>query len=534
MKNRPYPLYSLPHAENLRDIVRRRAEEAPGAIAFSFMTRKEKILRKSCKEFLDDVNAFGTYLWSKGFKDCHIGIVGRNSYEYLVAFIAISCGGNVAVPIDKNLSAERIAQLLRQSDCSAVFVSRRCTPLLSEIEELPQFHTYELKDYIAEGRQLIEEGNTDYIDYEIDVKKVAAIFFTSGTTGDSKGVMLSHENMASDINMACKNVTLTGSTLAVLPFHHTFGLVTAIFMVYHYGHPIHINYSLKYLQEDLKNIKPQLMCVVPLFVETFYKSIMSTARKTGKDKLLKRMSKVTDVMLNVGIDTRSAVYKTVLNAFGGNLNCLVCGGAALDPRLVQALRTFGINVLNGYGITECSPVVSVNRNQYWRDGSVGLILDGLEVRTTIDDEILVKGPNVMMGYYKDEAATQLVLNDGWYSTGDLGRIDEDGFLYITGRKKNLIILSNGENVSPEEIEIQILRDENVAEAVVYENKGALAIQIFPVEEYLGNNGYFDELVKEYNKTQPQYKHIRKVTLRDEEFEKNSTKKILRFKITDPA
>ena len=451
-----------------------------------------------------------------------------------MAFVAICCGGNVSVPIDKNLSADRIAQLLRQADCSAVFVSRKCTPLLSEAEDLPHFHTYELVDYITEGRQLIEDGYTDYLDYEIDIKKAAAIFFTSGTTGDSKGVMLSHENIAFDINAACKNVTLSGGTLAVLPFHHTFGLITAIFMVFNYGYPTHINYSLKYLQEDLKSIKPQLMFVVPLFVETFYKSIITTARKTGKDKLLKHMSKITDTMLNIGIDARGPLYKSVLNAFGGNLNCIVCGGAALDPRFVKALRTFGIDVLNGYGITECSPVVSVNRNQYWKDGSVGLILDGIEVRTTIDDEILVKGANVMLGYYKDESATKLVFNDGWYSTGDLGYVDDDRFLYITGRKKNLIILNNGENVSPEEIESQLLLNENIAEAVVYESRGSLAVQIFPVEEYIGNTEYFEEMIKEYNKTQPQYKHIRKVTLRDEEFEKNSTKKILRFKINEPS
>ncbi len=529
MKNKSYPLYTLPQITDLKDMLAQRAEATPDGIAFSYK-EKDKTVYKTFKEFEDDVNALGTYIYSKGYRNAHIAVIGSNSYEWIVSFLAIANGGNVAVPIDKNLSAEKVEQLIRQSDCTAAFVAKKCLCLVKDIDNLDVYSTHDIYDFIYAGADMIADGNNDFLEHVIDPEKLGAIFFTSGTTGNSKGVMLSHKNMASDINSAVRNFEPSGGTLAVLPFHHTFGLITAVFMVIHYGYSTHINSSLKQLQNDLKTVKPQTFFVVPLFVETFYKSVLTSARKTGKAKLLERAAKISNPLLKAGIDIRKLVFQSVKEAFGGNLEYVICGGAALDPNLVEAFRTWGVEILNGYGITECSPVVSVNRNHYHCDGSVGQVLDGISVKIAEDDEILVKGDNVMMGYYKDEASTQLVLNDGWYSTGDLGRLDENGFLFITGRKKNLIILSNGENVSPEEIEAQILRDEAVAEAVVYEVKGSLAIQIFPEEEYLGNQSYFDELIKKYNKTQPQFMHIRTLTLRDEEFEKNSTKKILRFKV----
>lgn len=532
MKNKPYPLYTLPQITDLKDMVRRRTAESSDDIAFSFKAATGMTAKRTFREFSDDIDSFGTYLFSRGFHGAHIAIVSGNSYEWLVAFLAIVNGGNVAVPIDKNLSAEKITELIRQSDCTAAVVSKKADTLLKDTAGIPTISAADFTDNIAAGRKLIETGEMCFCNYEVDPEKLAAIFFTSGTTGDSKGVMLSHKNMASDINAACKNFVLEGNTLSVLPFHHTFGLITAIFKVYHYGYATHLNSSLKNLQAELREVKPQTLFVVPLFVQTFYKSIYSTAKKNGKEKLINRASKVSNTLLSVGVDLRYKLFQSVLDAFGGNLQYIICGGAALDPKYVKALRTFGINILNGYGITECSPVVSVNRNHYWRDGSVGQILEGCSVQIAEDDEILVKGDNIMMGYYNDVAATNAVLHDGWYSTGDLGHVDEDGFLYITGRKKNLIILSNGENVSPEEIEEQILRDDAVCEAIVYDNSGSLAVQIFPNEEFAGNQEYFENLIKEYNKTQPQYKHIQRVLLKDEEFEKNSTKKILRFKVTE--
>jgi long-chain acyl-CoA synthetase len=226
------------------------------------------------------------------------------------------------------------------------------------------------------------------------------------------------------------------------------------------------------------------------------------------------------------------LFKSILSGFGGNLEYIICGGASIDVKYIKDFRTWGINILNGYGITECSPVVSVNRNYYWRDGSVGQVLCGCEVKIAEDKEILIKGDNVMLGYYKDERATKSVLHDGWYHTGDLGYTDKDNFLFITGRKKNLIILSNGENVSPEELEMLIMRDSAVEEVLVYGEDKVITAEIYPTQEYIDNREYFDLLINGINSGQPQYKQIIRIKLRSKEFEKNSSKKILRYKVTE--
>lgn len=532
MKNKPYPLYELPEIRDLKEMVKRRAQNTPDETAFSWSAGKNKIVNKTCSEFSSDIDALGTFLYENGFRGKHIAIIGENSYEWLVSFLAIVNGGNVAVPIDKEQPAERVSQMLIQSDCKAAFVSENYADLVDENSSIDVFSLSKFQKYISDGQKLIDSGKTEYLNHLIDTEKFAAIFFTSGTTGNSKGVMLSHKNMAADINSACKNFRLDGDTIAVLPFHHTFGLITAIFKVFNYRHSTYINKSLRYIQRDLQIVKPQTVFFVPLFVETFYKTIMNTAKKSGKEKVLVRAAKLSNILLKFGIDLRKKLFKSVHNAFGGNLEYIICGGAPLDAKYVKTFRSWGITILNGYGITECAPVVSVNRNCQWRDGSVGQVLDGCQVKIADDGEILVKGDNVMTGYYKDDISTGEVLIDSWYHTGDLGYIDKDGFLFITGRKKNLIILSNGENVSPEEIEAEILLDEAVSEVVVYGENGMLTAEIFPDEEYLGNQQYFDNLIAQLNKDQPQYKQIHKLKLRSTEFEKNSTKKILRYKVME--
>ena len=274
----------------------------------------------------------------------------------------------------------------------------------------------------------------------------------------------------------------------------------------------------------------QLQNLVPLFVENFYKRIIQTAKKQGKEKMLKTAMKHSEVLLKIGLDFREKFFKDILKTFGGNLEFIICGGAPLNEHYVKAFRAFGIEILNGYGITECSPVLSVNRNHYHRDGSVGLVLDGVDVRISEDDEIVVKGDNVMMGYYKDNISTAQAFIDGWYRTGDLGHIDDDGFLFITGREKNLIILSNGENVSPEELELLVGVVPGVCETVVYSDDKGIVAEIFPEEDYLNNQPHFDAKIAEINKKLPVFKRINTVKLRSTEFPKNSSRKIMRNKI----
>lgn len=531
MKNKPYPLYqTLAQITDLKDMVKSRAADTPAAVAFSFSGGKDKIIEKTCHEFDTDIDAFGTFLYAKGLKGAHVAVIGENSYKWLVSFFALANGGSVAVPIDKDQSVDMAHKLMEASDCKAVIISDTYKKLVDGYTKVEVFFMSELENYIEEGKKLLAEGETGFTSYEVEPDKLAAIFFTSGTTGISKGVMLSHRNMAQDINFACKNFILGGDTLAVLPFHHTFGLITAIFMVFNYRKSVYINSSLKYLLKELEVVKPQTMFLVPLFVENFYKRIIATARKSGKEKILKTIMKNSDVLLRLHMDFRKKFFKDIQKTFGGNLEFIICGGAPLNEHYVKAFRTFGINILNGYGITECSPVLSVNRNEYWRDGSVGQILDGVSIKVSEEGEILAKGENVMGGYYKDEVSTKKSLIDGWYHTGDLGYVDEDGFLFITGREKNLIILSNGENVSPEELEMYVGVIPFVAESVVYNDDKGIVVEIFPEEEYLGNQEYFEKKIAELNKTLPVYKRLEKVKLRDTEFPKNSSKKILRDEV----
>lgn len=531
LRNKPYPLYSPPEITDLKEMVNSQVQKNANKIIFSFSAGRDNITNKTYNDVYNDVNALGTYLYSYNLKNAHIAIIGENCYEWIITFLAIVNGGNVAVPIDKEQPPDKIKQLLKQSDCKAVIASKNAIKNLDDAD-IPTFSMNNFPQFLCKGQELIKNGISEYMDYVIDVDKLAAIFFTSGTTGDSKGVMLSHKNMAFDINSASKNYSPNGSNLSVLPFHHTFGLMTSVLMGFNYSCPTYINKSLKHLQKDLQLVKPQTMLLVPLFIETFYKIVIDNARKNNKEKKLNTAVKISNLLLKFGIDLRKKLFKDVLQAFGGNLEYVICGGAPLDQKYVKIFRSWGVSILNGYGITECSPVVSVNRNHHWCDGSAGLVIDGCEVKISEDKEILVKGNNIMMGYYNDETATKQVLNNGWYSTGDLGDIDDNGFLFITGRKKNLIILSNGENISPEGIEAKILLDEAVSEAVVYGENGLIIVQIFPMKEYLGKTEYFEELIARINKNQPQYMKIDRIILRKTEFPKNSAKKILRHKIME--
>lgn len=535
MRNKPYPLYDIPQISDLKELVCNQIVARPDEIAFRFRERKN-IIEKSCRTFADEVNALGTFLYDQGFMHSHIAIIGENSYEWLLTFFAIVNGGNVAVPIDKELPGEEMAALIRKSDCQAIFYSKTYDdfiPFLTNEDNTQLFCLKELSSLLERGLQKLEAGNRQYMDAVINCDDTAAIFFTSGTTGSSKGVMLSHRNIASNIS-SNKGFMLYGDTIAILPFHHLFGLVVGVLMVMNYGYTIQISGSLKYIQRDMQQYKPYATCLVPIFIEAFYKQIWDTARKENKDGMLRKLMAVSNFLLKFGIDLRKKLFSSVMAAFGGNLQCIVCGGAALDDVYVKAFRSWGIAIFNGYGITECSPVVSVNRNCYWRDGSVGLVLDSYFVRIADDGEILVKGDNVMQGYYNDTETTAAVLQDGWYSTGDLGRIDEDGFLFITGRKKNLIILSNGENISPEQLEQELARDTAIEEVIIYSKNGQLCAEIYPTEAYLENHEYFEALRQQFNRSQPTYRQLTKIILRTEEFEKNTSRKILRHKINGDA
>lgn len=538
MKNKPYDLYELPLIRDLKDMIIQKKEQKPDDIAFTYSKGRNQIVKKTYKEFYDEVNALGTWMHKQDLQGKHIAVVGENSYEWLMCFFAIVCGGGVAVPIDKELPDKEIKNLLQKADVQAVIYSRPYRNVVENAIDAKSIAAYSMADlesFLVEGKELLASGNRSFIDYQIARKKMCCIMFTSGTSGSSKGVMLSHENIAEDINRSCRLFVLEGNTIAVLPFHHAFGLVVAVFMVLYYGYTIYINRSLKAIQKELQIAKPQTMFLVPLFVETFHKQIWATAKKEGKEKLLKRMMMLSDFLFKFGVDLRKKLFVSVRQAFGGDTEYIICGGAPLGIQYIKEFRSWGIEILNGYGTTECAPCAAVNRNHYNKDGTVGVAVPGVHMSIGEDGEVFIKGPIVMMGYYKDDSATNEVLNDGWYATGDLGFVDKDGFLTLTGRKKNLIILSNGENVSPEELESDFLKYEAVQEVLVYEQNQTIVAEIYPNTDYLKEivcdgtiQEYFDKICSEVNRNRPIYKQVGEILLRDSEFPKNTSKKILRY------
>lgn len=518
-----YPYYQHKDINNLNELLKRTLENKD-SIAFFYNDENKHTIYKTYLDFYNDVNCLKKYIGNK-YKNKHIAIVGENSYYWLVAFFSIILSNNLAVIIDKDLAEDDLLKLLKKSDVKCVFYSENYCEFLKNNKICDKYTIENIINYINDSKKIKEADSV------IDAYKPAVMFFTSGTTGANKGVLLSQRNITADIVGACSLFKLSGNVLAVLPFHHSFGLITGILKPFYYGYPIFINSSLRNIMEEFKIAKSETIFVVPVFVETFYKQIWSNARKRNMDGKLKLGISINKGLSTIGLNFKEQLFKSILNEFGGNLKYIICGGAYLDKKYIEWFRNLGIEILNGYGITECSPVVSVNRNLYHRDGSVGQIVKDCQVKIE-NDEVLVKGENVMLGYYKDKKATNEVLKNGWFYTGDLGYIDKDGFLYITGRKKNLIILSNGENILPEEIEAKLLANKNIREVVVYEQDNKIIASIYPTDDYIGNQKYFNSLIYKYNRSVPKNHQIAMVRLRTTEFKKNSNKKILRSKVLE--
>lgn len=521
--NKPYAYYEHKKLNNFKELLTLNLENKKDEVAFIFNNAKKEEIKKTYNDFYNDITLMSNYL-SNNYKNKHIALIGENSYNYLVLFFSIINSKNVAVLIDKDLSKEKIQELLKKSDSKVLFYSKEYCDIDGLEKKYKSYFIEDIENIIKTSKDLSFKDNKAKNECRV-------IFFTSGTTGANKGVMLSEKNILSDIYGASSLFKPDGLVFSCLPFHHAFGLITSILKPFYYGVPVFLNHSLKYLTNELKSSAPNTMFVVPVFIENFYKQIWKNARLTKKDYMLKTMIKLSNSLLKVGIDLRSYLFKSITKNFGGNLKYIICGGAFLDKKYVKWFRSIGIEILNGYGITECSPVLAVNRNEYYKDGSVGQVVRGATIKIE-NNEILVKGDIVMLGYYKDEQATKEVMKKGYFNTGDFGYLDEEGFLYITGRKKNLIILSNGENISPEVIEEKLSKDKGVCEVIVYEKDNKLIASIYPTEEYFGNTSYFNGLIYKYNSKVPKNHQISSVTLRTEEFPKNNNRKILRSKVME--
>ncbi len=510
-----YPLMT-----NLKELLEYVVKNYGNNPAFKF-NGDDGVVEISYNQFKSDVEAMGTYLYSVGVKDKHVGLVGENSYEWIVSYFAVVCGGGAIVPVDKELKAHDICELLERSDSEAFIYSNKFQDTADMTNNITCLNLNNFASYITKGSELIKNGEKAFLECEINCEKLCTIIYTSGTTGKPKGVMLCQKGLVIDAVTACDFADLIGGNLTALPIHHSFAFTACILAALVQGVPIFINKSLKDLFKDLTIAKPYHFLAVPMMLEAIYKKINKAIDKQGKRKLINAVIKLNKALLKIGIDIRHILFKQIRESFGGNLQLLVTGGAPANPTTLQGLEDLGFIVLNGYGISECSPIVSVNATYDSRIGSVGKTLRGGEVKI-IDDEVCVRGDIVMLGYYKDEASTAAAFDGEWFKTGDLGYFDNDGFLYINGRKKNLIILDNGKNVSPEELEILISDIENVVEVVVYGEDNLIAAEIF-AEDRTGIQEGIDAL----NKTLPNYKRINRVKFRDIEFEKTTTKKIKR-------
>ncbi len=528
----------------------------------AFLYRKGKdVVEVSYEQFYHDTKCIGTAFTDMGFKkDSKIAMIGPNSYEWITVFVSVLNSDAVFVPVDKELPIEEIAFVVNDSDTEFFFYAsvydekiKANMDLFKNVkyfvnldakEDDGQFLSY--KKLMEKGEQLLKGGNDEFTKITPVEQDLKMIVYTSGTTGTAKGVMLSLANVMSPQNYGLRVSSIGKSVMSVLPLHHTFGGVVDILVSLKCGCTIGINDSIRNILPNFKVYKPESVMLVPLFVEKFYQRIWATIEEKGKADLFKKMLKMSDNLLKVGIDVRRTLFKSVHESFGGNLRLIVCGGAPMREELGHFFESIGITITNGYGITECSPLVSVNREFYYNFSSVGVVCPDCEVK--IDNpneegegEILVKGPIVMMGYYKNPEKTKEVLSDdGWFSTGDYGRYDAKAErLYITGRKKNLIVLKNGKNIYPEEIEDYLTGRTEIEEVIVSaikdENGDELGLQaeIYPYQEKIEGMDdaaiytFIKDVVEDYNKSMPAHKRVTKVTVRKEAFEKTTSGKIRR-------
>lgn len=532
-------------------------KEAGNKNAFEYKNG-DKIVKITYKQYVDDINSLGTALASLNMHNKHVAIIGENSYKWLTVYLCMLQSTGVFVPVDRELTCLDVINVLKHSDSEVLFFSKKYAQYIPEIKKaIPNIKYYiglDVKkdednilsyDLLKEsGKKLLDKKSTIYTDLKDDENNLKLLVYTSGTTGNPKGVMLTEHNLISVVYYGLQIADIGEKCLSVLPYHHTYEAVAGILVGLHKHSTICINDSLKNVLKNLQLYKPDYIYLVPAFTEVFYKSIWNNAQKTGKDKALKKMIPLSNALRKTGIDLRKKFFKSIHEAFGGNLNQIVCGGAPIRPEIGKFFNDIGITLLNGYGITECSPLVSVNRANFNDSNTVGVILPCCEVKIENktadgDGEIYVKGDIVMKGYYKEPEKTAKVLKDGWFNTEDYGRINEKGQLIINGRKKNLIVLDNGKNIYPEEIENYIMGIPYVKEVLVKASKNAAGQETALIAEVFLDKEKIEEMhienIKETLKKDvqdsvrelPVYKHISDVKIRKNEFEKTTTSKIKR-------
>jgi len=552
---------------DLKDMINRSGTKFINEPAFRFKTEKPGEFKNiTYGTFLKQINGLGTKLIDMGLKGKRVAVISENRYEWALAYLAIACGVGVVVPLDKSLPANEIESLIIRSGVEAIFYSKKYDEIMADIK---QRRTSDLRYYISmdleertdgiyseyelvkNGEKLIDQGNTKYLDAEINNEEMGFMLFTSGTTAMSKAVMLSHKNICANLMdiAAVLKIDTNDRLLSFLPLHHTFECTVGFLYPMYCGASIAYCEGVKHIANNLKEYQITAMISVPALYENMYKRLMKNIEKKGKLAEVEKMMKLAGMLSKVGIDFRKKIFKEVHDGLGGSLRLLVSGAAALDSEAEKGFNDLGFKTVQGYGLTETSPVLSAGTDFEQKLGSVGKIFPSVKVKILNKDkdgigEVTVKGPNVMLGYYQNEEATKEVLEKGWFKTGDLGYIDKKGFLFLKGRRKSVIVLKNGKNIFPEEIESVINRTDGIKESFVYgkpeendETDLKLCVKIVYdkdlVKDIYGTETEKQILdvmwdkIKEINKTMPPYKYIKEVSITETELIKTTTLKIKR-------
>ena len=566
MAKKKLEYFKVHNIVSLKDMINQSAERYTDCNAFTIKDSNGDFFGITFKQLQDKMNALGTALLDLDLNNSFVSVLSENRFEWCLTYLSVTNGVGIIVPLDKELPANEITSLLNRSGSQAIVTSSHYLDTIIKIKSSVPSLKYiicmdpvdnediclSFSKLLEKGAELIKNGDRRYINADIDPDVMKMLIFTSGTTDKSKGVMLSHKNICHDIMAVSQLIyaDTNDSILSILPLHHTYECTAGFLTMMYLGVSMSFCEGLRHIPKNLQEYKPTLMMSVPLILESLYSKIIKKARKEHRYRKFKTGLIIASILNKLGIDIRRTLFKEVHDNLGGNLRIVISGAAALNPKISKALRSMGFNLLQGYGLTECSPIVTVNRIEVYNDKSVGLPLAGVDIK--IEDpghdgigEVLVRGNNIMLGYYGNQEATDEVLKNGWLYTGDYGRIDKKGFLYITGRKKNVIVTKNGKNIYPEDIEIYLNRSEYIKESLVYgvdndeEEETIVCAQIVPDIEFItdeiGKAPSKEELmkivqaeVKKVNKKLTGYKKIKHFDIREEEFDKTTTKKIKRY------
>ena len=559
-------IHEIEKFTDLKDMLNKTVEKFGSRPAYVFKKEEEEKLKEiTYNEFKSDIDGLGTALINLGLKDKRVAVIGNNRYEWAVSYLSVTNGTGIVVPLDKALPNNEIESLIMRSEVEAIIYASKYDEIMEELKDkkntnLKYFISMDLEEstngvisfrkLIEKGKEQIENGDKKFLDAIINPDVMGIMLFTSGTTSQSKAVMLSHKNIVSDL-MNISSVLYIDENdrfLSFLPLHHTFECTAGFLFPISRGSSIAFCEGIRHIADNIKEYEITIMVSVPVLYEGMCKKVMKAIENQGKSKTVNIGMKLSNVLLKVGVDVRNKLFKQIHDNLGPKLRLLVAGGAALDPETEKFFNGLGIRMAQGYGLTETSPVIAVEDDKFTRNGSIGKALPELEVKIKDANEegigeLLVKGPTVMLGYYQNEEATKETIDEeGWLNTGDLAKIDKDGFIFITGRKKFVIVLKNGKNVYPEELEILINKIAGVTESFVYgkeEEDGNYKVSakivydkdimkdIYGLEDKQEIKEKLWQEIKRINRTMPTYKYIKEISVTDEELIKTTTKKIKR-------